>query len=82
MLLALYGPMMGCDEMTSLRMKVEAQPETLFRQWKRKQWQSSLTQVLTNNGSAMLRDPCLRRNTFPCPSPRSPSATAWSRAAS
>ena len=23
-LLALYGPMMGCDEMTSLRMKEEA----------------------------------------------------------
>lgn len=51
---------MTCDEMTSLRMKEEAQPETLFRQWKRKQWKSSLPQVLTNNDSAILRTPLPR----------------------
>ena len=56
-LLALYGPLMTCDEMTSLRMKEEAQLETMFRQWKRKQWKSSLPQVLTNNDSAILRTP-------------------------
>ena len=66
-LLALYGPLMGCDEMTSLRMKEEAQPEQLFRQWKRRQWQNSRPQLLTRNNSAILRTPLPREEYVPLP---------------
>ena len=81
-LLALYGPLMGCDEMTSLRMKEEAQPEQLFRQWKRRQWQNSRPQLLTQNNSAILRTPLPLEEYVPCLLRRSPSAIALSRAAS
>ena len=66
-LLALYGPLMGCDEMTSLRMKEEAQPEQLFRQWKRRQWQNSRPQLLTQNNSAILRTPLPLEEYVPLP---------------